>query len=100
MAFITTPRGRFFYEVWGTQGPLIYLLHGLTARTQDWMTTPQALALEGFRVGELSRGQVSELLDMEFNETERFLKEHGCGSGLTLEEFERDAKRLRDFLAR
>lgn len=50
MPFVRTPRGRFFYEAWGTEGPLVYLLHGLTARTQDWMTTPKALALEGFRV--------------------------------------------------
>jgi pimeloyl-ACP methyl ester carboxylesterase len=50
MAFVQTPRGKFYYEVNGAQGPLIYLLHGLTARTQDWTTTPKALALEGFRV--------------------------------------------------
>jgi predicted HTH domain antitoxin len=34
----------------------------------------EMFALEGYRTGELSRGQVSELLDLEFNETERFLK--------------------------
>jgi predicted HTH domain antitoxin len=60
----------------------------------------EMLALEGYRSGELSRGQVSEMLDLEFNETERFLKERGCGLGLSFEEYERDSKRLREFLAR
>jgi predicted HTH domain antitoxin len=60
----------------------------------------EKFALEGYRAGELSRGQVSELLDMEFNETERFLKEHGCGLGMSFEEYEQDSKRLREFLAR
>jgi predicted HTH domain antitoxin len=58
----------------------------------------EMLALEGYRAGELSRGQVSEMLDLESNETERFLKEHGCGLGLSFEEYERDSKRLREFL--
>jgi predicted HTH domain antitoxin len=57
-------------------------------------------ALEGYRSGELSRGQVSELLAMEFNDTERFLKEHDCGLGLSFEEYKQDSKRLREFLTR
>lgn len=60
----------------------------------------EMFALEGYRAGELSRGQVSELLDMEFNETEQFLKEHGCGLGMSFEEYEQDSNRLRKFLAR
>lgn len=60
----------------------------------------EMFALEGYRRGSLSRGQVSVLLDLEFNETEVFLKEHGCGLGLSIGEFDSDAKRLRDFLAR
>ena len=60
----------------------------------------EMFALEGYRAGELSRGQVSELLDMEFNETERFLKEHRCGLGMNFEEYEQDSNRLRKFLAR
>jgi len=60
----------------------------------------EMLALEGYRAGELSRGQVSELLDLKFNETEQFLKDHGCGLGLTFEEFEQDSQRMREFLAR
>jgi predicted HTH domain antitoxin len=51
----------------------------------------EALALDGYRTGELSRGQVSELLDLELNETMGFLKEHGCTHSLSIEEFERES---------
>ena len=60
----------------------------------------ERLALDGYRVGELSRGQVSELLGMSFWETEAFLKEHECGLGLSIEEYERSSKQLREFLSR
>ncbi len=50
MPFVQTSRGRFFYSETGDQGPLVYLLHGLTARSQDWTTTPAALAELGFHV--------------------------------------------------
>ena len=60
----------------------------------------EALALDGYRSGDLSRGQVSELLDLEFNETMQFLKEHGCARSITLAEFEKEAKDLRELLGR
>jgi predicted HTH domain antitoxin len=60
----------------------------------------EILALEGYRAGELSRGQVSELLGMGFDETEAFLKEHGADLGLTMEEIEQDSANLRQFLSR
>lgn len=60
----------------------------------------EILALEGYRSGELSRGQVSELLGMGFDETEAFLREHGADLGLSLEEFGQDSANLRQFLAR
>jgi predicted HTH domain antitoxin len=60
----------------------------------------EIFALEGYRSGELSRGQVSEMLGLEFNETMGFLKEHGCAQSITLEEFEDDARPAREFLAR
>jgi hypothetical protein len=60
----------------------------------------EMFALEGYRAGELSRGQVSELLDLEFNETERFLKEHKAFIPLTLEEFERSSESLERLLSR
>jgi predicted HTH domain antitoxin len=59
----------------------------------------EMLALEGYRAGELSRGQVSEMLGLEFNETERFLGEHGADLEYTADEFDRDAENLRRFLA-
>ena len=57
-------------------------------------------AIEGYRTGELSRGQVSELLDLEFNETMQFLKEHGCARSITFAEFEQEAKAARELLGR
>jgi predicted HTH domain antitoxin len=60
----------------------------------------EMFALEGYRNGELSRGQVSEMLDLEFNETMEFLRTHDCVRSITLDEFEQDAKRLRELLAR
>jgi len=60
----------------------------------------EILALEGYRSGELSRGQVSELLGIGFDETEAFLKKHGADLGLTMEEFEQDSANLRQFLSR
>jgi predicted HTH domain antitoxin len=58
------------------------------------------LAVEGYRSGELSRGQVSELLGIGFDETEAFLKKHGADLGLTAGELEQDSANLRQFLAR
>lgn len=60
----------------------------------------EIFAVEGYRRGKLSRGQVSELLGMEFNETEKLLKDNGCGLGLSANEYEQDSRRLREFLAR
>ena len=60
----------------------------------------EALALDGYRSGELSRGQVSELLDLEVNETMEFLKEHGSAHGLTFAEHERSIERFRQSLER
>ncbi len=59
----------------------------------------ERLALDGYRTGDLSRGQVSELLGLSFWETEALLKEHGCGLGLSFEEYEQSSRRLREFLA-
>ncbi len=56
-------------------------------------------ALEGYRGGDLSRGQVGELLGLSFHEAEAFLKENGCGLGLSFEEYELSTERARKFLA-
>jgi predicted HTH domain antitoxin len=60
----------------------------------------EIFALEGYRTGALSRGQVSELLDLELNETMQFLKERGCARSITLAEFEQEAKAARELLGR
>ena len=55
----------------------------------------QAVALDGYRAGDLSRGQVSELLGLSYWETEALIKEHGCGTGPTWAEVEEDVETLR-----
>ena len=59
----------------------------------------EIFALDGYRNGELSRGQVSELLGLEFNEAMQFLKTHDSVRSISLEDFEQDAKRLRELLS-
>ena len=56
------------------------------------------LALESYRAGELSRGQVGELLNLSFWETETLLKEHGCDMDLTVQEFERQSEQLKAYI--
>lgn len=50
MPFLETPRGRFHYRSFGSGGPVVYLLHGLTAKGEDWDPIPEDLAREGFHV--------------------------------------------------
>jgi pimeloyl-ACP methyl ester carboxylesterase len=50
MPFVLTDRGKFFYEEYRSSGPLVYLLHGLTAKNQDWAGTPDMLAKLGYHV--------------------------------------------------
>jgi esterase len=50
MPFIQTDRGKFFYIENRSTGPVLYLLHGLTARSQDWGSVPDMLAKTGFHV--------------------------------------------------
>jgi predicted HTH domain antitoxin len=60
----------------------------------------EMLALEGYREGKLSRGQVSEMLDLEFNETEKFLRDNGAMLGLSNEDYERSNAALQKLLSR
>ena len=60
----------------------------------------EMLALEGYREGKLSRGQVSDMLDLEFNETEKFLKDHGAMLGLSNEDYDRSNAALKKLLSR
>ncbi len=56
----------------------------------------EVLALHGYRSGELSRGQVSELLDLEFNETMGFLKKYDCARSISFEELEQEVQQFRE----
>ncbi|HZP82389.1 MAG TPA: UPF0175 family protein [Chthonomonadaceae bacterium] len=49
----------------------------------------EAVAVEGYRQGALSRGQVSELLGLSFYDTEAFLKERGAFSPYSIAEVEK-----------
>lgn len=60
----------------------------------------EMLALEGYRSGDLSRGQVSELLALDFFSTEEFLQRHDAGTGDTLEELEHCSATLSASLSR
>ena len=59
-----------------------------------------SLAVDGYRRRELSRGQVSELLNLSFWETETLLKEQGCEMDLSVEEFERQSEQLKAYIAK
>jgi pimeloyl-ACP methyl ester carboxylesterase len=50
MPFVQTDRGKFFYLEYRSSGPVVYLLHGLTAKAQDWGSVPDMLAKTGFHV--------------------------------------------------
>ena len=50
MPILLTPRGRFFHMEFGSSGPTVHLLHGLTAKSEDWGAVPARLADTGFHV--------------------------------------------------
>lgn len=50
------------------------------------------MAVEGYRSEQLSRGQVSELLGLNFWETEALLKEHEANLHYSKEDLEQDAR--------
>jgi predicted HTH domain antitoxin len=54
----------------------------------------EAVALEGYREGALTRGQVGRLLGLSFWETEGFLKERQAYLAYTEEDFEHDRRDL------
>ncbi len=60
----------------------------------------EMLALEGYRTGELSHGQVGGMLGMGFHETEKFLQDRGASLHYSIEDFEQDSANLREFLSR
>ena len=60
----------------------------------------EMLALEGYRVGDLSRGQVGTLLGFSFYETEEFLKKNHAYIDLSLEEFQKSSGQLETLLSK
>ena len=59
----------------------------------------EATALEGYRDGRLSRGQVSEMLGLSFSDTEAFLKRHHALLHYSLADLEADRATLDRILA-
>ena len=68
--------------------------------TQGQRRALEILVLDGYRAGELSQGQVGEILSMSFHETEEFLKTHNAPSGLGPEEHLRGLRNLERATAR
>jgi hypothetical protein len=60
----------------------------------------ELLALEGYRLGNLSRGQVGKALGMGYFETEEFLHKHGAFIDYTIEDFEKGSEVLSRYMAK
>jgi predicted HTH domain antitoxin len=60
----------------------------------------EAVAVQGYKAGELSRGQVSEMLGLEFDETEKLLKDNGALLQLSADEVREQSEYLRQLLSR
>ena len=58
----------------------------------------EAAAAEGYRSGRLSHGQVRQLLNLSWHETEAFLKKHNCLLHYGIEDLEQDRKNLEKLL--
>lgn len=54
----------------------------------------EATALEEYRSGKLSHGQVGRMLGMDRFQVDAFLKEHGVPLNYTLEDLEEDRRTL------
>ena len=51
-------------------------------------------AVEGYRSGELSRGQVAQMLHLDWEDTEEFLAKHQCDRHYDLDDLEQDRKNI------
>jgi predicted HTH domain antitoxin len=60
----------------------------------------EAAAVEGYRTSRLSRGQVREMLGLDWHETEEFLAEHGCFRHYTADDLAEDRQTLADLPSR
>jgi hypothetical protein len=59
----------------------------------------ESVALEGYRAGDFTRGQVSEMLGLSFAETEAFLHRHHAYLHYSLADLEADRATLDRILA-
>ena len=64
----------------------------------EWPDLPrralEAVVLEGYRDGVISRGKVAEILGMTFSESEAFLKNHGALLRYNEEDLKKDLETL------
>ncbi|HEY2867378.1 MAG TPA: UPF0175 family protein [Pyrinomonadaceae bacterium] len=60
----------------------------------------EALAVEGYRSGLLSLGEVAEMLDLSVNEADGFLKERGLAALESIDEINVDTAALEELLSR
>lgn len=60
----------------------------------------EALAIEGYRTGALSLGEVAEMLNLSINEADGFLKERDVFAVENIEEIEADTAILEELLAK
>lgn len=60
----------------------------------------EAVAIEGYRTGALSIGQVAETLGVSVYEADGFLKKHRIDLPLTFDEFEQDQATLERLLSK
>lgn len=61
--------------------------------------TQEALAIEGYRLGILSLGEVAEILDLTVNDADGFLKKRGIQSLMTGEDVKNDTENLIELLS-
>jgi predicted HTH domain antitoxin len=57
-------------------------------------------AVEGYRSRELSRGQVGQMLHLDWEETEEFLAQHHCDRHYDLEDLDQDRKSIEKLFGR
>ncbi|MGI8640552.1 MAG: UPF0175 family protein [Pyrinomonadaceae bacterium] len=60
----------------------------------------EALAIEGYRTGALSLGEVAEMLGFSINEADGFLKIRGVFAIESMDEIEADTETLEEILAK
>lgn len=60
----------------------------------------ESVAADGYRNQRLSRGQVRQMLGLNWHETEEFLARQGCVRHYTVEDLEDDRRTLNDLPAR